>query len=86
MYLYNYMSVCVHLVDIFEELTTRMHVTENLKKCGNNLSCRHIGEPPVADTKVLVFEIEMAAEKLKKYKTTDIVQVSAELIQAGSRQ
>jgi len=50
------------------------------------LSCRHIGEPPVADTKVLVFEIEMAAEMLKKYKLTDIVQVSAELIQAGSRQ
>jgi len=76
----------MHLIGIFEKFTTRMHVTENLKKCGNNLSCRHIGEPPVADTKVLVFEIEMAAEMLKKYKPTDIVQVSAELIQAGSRQ
>jgi len=46
----------------------------------------HIGEPHIADPKVLLYEIEMAAEMLKKYKPTDIAQVSAELIQARCRQ
>ena len=47
--------VCLHLVDIFEDLTTRMHVTENLKKWGKKMSGTHIGEPHIADPKVLVF-------------------------------
>ena len=77
--------VYVHLVGVFEQLTTRMHVSENLKNAVN-FSRRHIGEPHISYLKVLVFYIGMADEKLKKYKPTDIVQVSADLIQAGCRQ
>jgi hypothetical protein len=46
--------VCMHLVGIFEELTTRMHVTENLK-ISVKLSGRHIGETSIANSDVFVF-------------------------------
>ena len=39
-------------------------------------------EPTVPDT--CVFEVEMAIEKLKRYKSESIHQISAELIKAGS--
>jgi intergrase/recombinase len=39
-------------------------------------------EPTVPDT--CVFEAEMAIEKLKRYKSENIYQISAELIKAGS--
>jgi hypothetical protein len=45
----------MHLVGIFEELTTRMLVTKNFLKNAVKLLGRHVSETSIADSHVFVF-------------------------------